>query len=425
MESSSQISQRLFLRTTHGIKLGLDRMREASQRIGNPQNQYPCFHVAGTNGKGSVCAYLESCLRRMGFKTGLFTSPHIVDFEERFIVNGEPVESGAWIAVYREFEPVIDRFELTFFEAATLIAFELFKRENVQWAVFETGMGGRLDATNIVVPRVSVVTRIAMDHMQFLGDTLKSIAREKLGIVKPGVPLVIAEPDEPGIRDLALEWCRCNKAACRFVSRRSAREIERTGNRFSFTYNNLRYSPPLAGDYQIANSLTAIEALAAAGFANAPAIAEGIGAAYMPGRFQISNVKGKTVVFDVGHNPDAAAVFAETVLNLFPGKSVCVVAGIMKDKDTAGILSCYCRAASKIVLAKPEGERSADTAALRMGIPDSFAGNVLQIPSVAEAVAAALDSGLDIVCVAGSFFTVGEAMKALGVRPYGGRTESA
>ena len=169
METSSRIiSQRLFLRTTHGIKLGLDRMRAAADRIGNPQDQYPSVHIAGTNGKGSVCAYLDSCLRRMGFKSGLFTSPHIVDFEERFIINGRPVASESWVAVYRDIEPVIEELGLTFFEAATLIAFELFKREKVEWAVFETGLGGRLDATNIIRPEAAVVTRLAMDHMDLL-----------------------------------------------------------------------------------------------------------------------------------------------------------------------------------------------------------------------------------------------------------------
>ena len=140
--------------------------------------------MAGTNGKGSTCSFIESVLRASGFKTGLYTSPHILRFEERFRVNGEIVTEDKWLSVYKDIHDKLDIYNLTFFEASTLIAFELFKRENVDWAVFETGLGGRLDATNIIMPQVSVITRIAMDHMDLLGYTLADIAKEKFGIIK-------------------------------------------------------------------------------------------------------------------------------------------------------------------------------------------------------------------------------------------------
>jgi dihydrofolate synthase/folylpolyglutamate synthase len=394
-------------------------MRAAAERIGNPQNEYRSFHVAGTNGKGSVCAYLDSCLRRMGFATGLFTSPHIVDFEERFIINGRPVASESWVAVYRDLSPIIEELGLTFFEAATLIAFELFKREKVEWAVFETGLGGRLDATNILGPKVAVVTRLAMDHMDLLGSDLAAIALEKLGIVKSGVPLVMAEPDELEIRKLALDLCLQNGSTCEFVSSSMAQEIGQAGGMLWFTHNNQRCDLPFAGAYQIANALVAVHSLNAAGFRDQPLIAEGIRSAFLPGRFQIVVVKGKAVVLDVSHNPDAAKAFADTFTANFPGRKTLLVTGIMKDKDATGILRCYCSVASKIILTRPDVERSAETADLRASLPVDFTGDVKEIPSVSTAVVAALDSSEDIVCVVGSFFTVGEAMKALGIEPYG------
>jgi len=176
MTNAGDIRTHLFSLATRGIKYDLDRMRHAALMCNNPQDQYSSFHVAGTNGKGSTCAFLESVLRSCGKKTGLFTSPHLVRFEERFMINGRPIGEALWLAVYEDLRPTIDEQELTFFEATTLMAFELFLREKVEWAVFETGLGGRLDATNVVVPRVSVISRLALDHKEYLGNDLVSVA---------------------------------------------------------------------------------------------------------------------------------------------------------------------------------------------------------------------------------------------------------
>jgi dihydrofolate synthase / folylpolyglutamate synthase len=418
MESSQQIALRLFSRTTHGIKLGLERMQTAAQRLDNPQNGYKSIHVAGTNGKGSVCAYLESCLRRMGFTTGLFTSPHIVDFEERFIINGTPVSSEKWVGVYRDLEQIINELGLTFFEAATLIAFQLFKRENVEWAIFETGLGGRLDATNILRPKVSVITRIAMDHMDFLGNDLAAIAREKLGIVKRGVPLVMAEPQEPDIRKLALVLCLQNGSQCQFVSESMAQEAAASSSGPAFTWHHQKFELPLAGRYQIQNALVAICAMSSAGFSDLSVISEGVQSAVLPARFQVLKMGEKTIVFDVGHNPDAVKSFVNTLAAVFPDAAVCLVTGIMKDKDAAEMFEQYCKKASRIILTRPDVERSADTGELRSKLPAWFKGNVVEIGRVNDAVDAALASECGVVCVAGSFYTVGEAMEKLGVAPY-------
>jgi dihydrofolate synthase / folylpolyglutamate synthase len=419
MDESLFIAQRLFSRTTHGIKLGLERMQNATGRFGNPQDSYPSIHVAGTNGKGSTCAYIEAVLRSQGHKTGLFTSPHIVSFEERFVINGRPVASGQWVDVFRDLEPTIEELGCTFFEAATLIAFELFKREHVGFAVFEAGMGGRLDSTNVISPRVCAITRIAMDHMHFLGSDILSIAREKLGIVKKGVPCIMADPESRDVRDCAQAIAREKQAHLEFANAaRETRDIK-TGRRGgSFVFDGRRFTLPLSGAYQVQNALVAIKTLAAAGITDMQKTAAAMEKAFLPGRFQAESVGTKKIIFDVGHNPDAAEAFTTALSKRFEDHSTCLVIGIMKDKDMAGMFAQYCKKADRIILARPKGDRSADTAVLKSCLPEWFHGTVQEISSVSDAVRAALSSSEKVICVAGSFLTVGEAMVGLGFSPY-------
>jgi dihydrofolate synthase/folylpolyglutamate synthase len=419
MDESQKIAQRLFSRSTHGIKLGLQRMQIAAAGFGDPQNSYASIHVAGTNGKGSTCAYIETVLRSEGRKTGLFTSPHIVSFEERFIINGRPVSSGQWVDAYRDLESTIEEFGLTFFEAATLIAFELFKREKVEFAIFETGMGGRLDSTNIIIPRACAITRIAMDHMAFLGSNLVSIAGEKLGIIKKGVPCIMAEPDSQDVRRLAQTVCNAKGARLEFANTaKDACDSKAAGNGVSFTYDKQRFVLPLFGAHQVQNALVAIKTLQAAGIEDLKRMAGAIEKTFLPGRFHLVPYGDKTIVFDVGHNPDAVQSFIETCSRRFADAPIALVVGIMKDKDMAGMFQQYCKRAHRIFLTRPEGERSADTALLKSSIPEWFGGTVVEIPAVGDAVKAALGSTEKTICISGSFFTVGEAMISLGVSPY-------
>lgn len=419
MDESQTIAQRLFSRTTHGIKLGLERMQMAAARLGDPQKSYDSIHVAGTNGKGSTCAYVEAVLRSQGHRTGLFTSPHIVSFEERFIVSGKPVSSGQWVGVYRDLESTIEKLGLTFFEAATLIAFELFKREKVDFAVFETGMGGRLDATNILAPRACAITRIAMDHMNFLGNDLVSIAGEKLGIVKTGVPCIMALPEALEVVTLAQTVCREKQSILSFAnSATEASDIELSGNGVSCTYRDQRFGLPLSGIHQVQNALVAIKTLNAVGIDDLKKISSAMAKTFLPGRFHIEMHKGKTIVFDVGHNPDAAQSFIETCGRRFGETSMAMVIGVMKDKDLEGMLTHFCKKAKRIILTRPDVERSADTEILKSNIPAWFKGPVYEIPSVPDAVVAVLTSPEELVGIVGSFFTVGEAMVSLGIWPY-------
>ena len=419
MDRGAEIREHLFSLAGRGVKYDLARMAAAASLCGNPQNACPCFHVAGTNGKGSVCAYLESVLRQCGHRTGLFTSPHLLRFEERFMINGRPIDENVWLEVYRDQQSVIDEFRLTFFEATTLMAFEIFRRRKVAWAVFETGLGGRLDATNVVVPRVAVISRIAMDHMAYLGGDLASIAAEKIGIVKPGIPLVMAEPESSEIRGLAIDKCKKTGTSCRFVARADAEDCVTDATGSSFTYGNMNIRINLRGEYQVVNALLAVNALAEAGINDGGAMARGFGRAWLPGRFQAMTIRNRTVVFDVGHNPDAVNALCGELQREFSGKSICFVVGVMKDKDSAAMVPRYAAVARRVIFTAPATERAARPEELRNKLPADFQGECRIAAVVASAIETAFASPEDVICIVGSFFTVGEAMGCLNVDPYG------
>jgi dihydrofolate synthase/folylpolyglutamate synthase len=415
---ANSILTRLFLRTAKGIKPGLDRMISSAAFIGNPQNSFRSFHVAGTNGKGSVCSYIESALRREGYHTGLFTSPHIVSFEERFIINGKPVREHEWLEVYSCIENAVEQFDLTFFEASTLLAFELFKRAGIEVAVIETGMGGRLDATNIISPVVSVITRLGMDHTEYLGPDLLSIAGEKLGIVKKNVPVVMAKPQQQEITALANEIC--SKSGSRLViadSEEISSAAFESGQR-CFSYRGTGYMVGLTGKYQPANAVCAINALNESGLCLRESIVSGLKKTCLPGRFDVRTISGKQVVFDVGHNVQALESLIESLNDVFGDKSILFVTGIMKDKDTSGMINLLCSRAGHIILSMPHTDRASTAEALAGLVPVSFAGKMEIIPEVAMAIKAAMSGPYGIICVTGSFYTVGEAMMEMNIEPY-------
>jgi dihydrofolate synthase/folylpolyglutamate synthase len=418
MNNAAKIREHLFSLANRGIKYDLERIREAAARCGNPQLHYRSFHVAGTNGKGSTCTYIESVLRRGGYKTGLYSSPHIISFEERFLINGSPVKEDAWLEVFESQSGIIEEFNLTFFEAATLIAFELFKRNNVDWAVFETGLGGRLDATNIITPQVSVITGIAMDHTDYLGSTLLSIAGEKLGIVKRDCPLVFAESNESAVMDLAKSICIEKNAPLKIVSDSDAQLVGNDKSGLNFCWNNLQFHISLEGSFQLRNALLALNALQCAGITDYQTLYEGLGSAFIPGRFHIITHENKTIVLDVGHNPDAASVLAGALKKKYNGKSICFVTGIMKDKDTGGIVKQYCSIAKHIIFTRPQTDRAELPENLLKLIENDFGQQCEICSNVSNAVEMALTREEEIVCIAGSFYTVGEGYLALGVDPY-------
>lgn len=407
-----QIKKSLFALTTRGIKYDLERITAAAREAGNPQHFCRSMHVAGTNGKGSTCVFIESVLRNAGYTTGLFTSPHIVDFEERFRVNGLPVGEDEWLDVYHDRRGLIEKYRLTFFEATMLMAAELFRRRGVQRAVYETGLGGRLDATNILVPEITVITRIAMDHMDYLGNTFAEVAAEKLGIVNNGIPLVAVEPEGAEVKKLFLETCERKGAPCIFIAEKSVGGIRETESGTDFHYRNTEFSTRLQGRYQAVNAACAIEAvLQTEPGLQMSTVQKGIRETSLSCRFERREVEEKTVILDVAHNPDAATALCETLRHRFPDRTVCIVAGIMSNKDFPAMIKTYLSIADHLICTRPQTKRAAAAEVLAREVPER---RRTVRHDVATAVGEALKRPEHIVCITGSFFTVGEAVRYLG-----------
>lgn len=411
----TQIKKHLFSLTNKGIKYDLDRIRQAAAKIGNPQKSYKCFHVAGTNGKGSTCAYLESMLRESGFKTGLYSSPHLINFEERFQIDGKIIDELQWYDVYKDIKDVGDQFDLSFFEITTLLAFELFKRSGVEWAVFETGLGGRLDATNIVIPEVSVITSIALDHMDLLGNTITSIAKEKAGIIKKNVPVVTVANADPEIHRVLKETSESLNAPLSEVNDLSSSFNLTSG--IEFQRHGKMYSLGLRGQFQTINAILALEAMEKAGLFNYDKCAKGLRNTFLPCRFQEVKYKGRRILLDVGHNPQAAEALVRNLQLAYRDHSVCFITGIMKDKDYVSIIKKYSEIANTVIFTKPAIDRASQPEQLLSSAPIHLVETVL-CKTVADSLQTAMNMTHDLICIAGSFYTVGEACCAMNINPF-------
>ncbi len=426
-DQAQEVLNRIFSRTTVGIKLGLERMIAAAAAAGDPHLSRPAVHVAGTNGKGSICACLDAMLRKAGYRTGLYTSPHLVEFEERFLIDGKPVDTARWLEIYDSFEPIILKYDLTFFEAATLIAFELFRRSGVDWAIYETGLGGRLDATNILRPAVSVIGAIGLDHQEYLGSDILNIAAEKLGIAKPRTPLIMLKPDNPNVERFAQKYCRERDVPLQFAHVSSSGDQNPSGGEsfqegiqsHTITLRGKTIRLPLAGSFQRSNAMCAVLATKHIIAGEMDRAIEGIADAVLPGRFQSRIISGKQVIFDVAHNPMAAQALVSTLLDRFGENSIRFVVGIMKDKDAADMLAAYSRVAAEIIYTRPQTQRALTTDEL-IGLHKRYCLCIHSaLESVHDATRAAISRGDDMpICITGSFYTVGESMKALSISPY-------
>ena len=397
------------------MKPGLDAIRAVMASLGNPQDSLRCIHIAGTNGKGAVAAMLDSVLRAAGYRVARYTSPHLVAINERFFTDGEPVTDDALAAAADEVLPVIARLErdqgleVTFFEALTAVAFVLFARARPEVTVLETGLGGRLDATNIIAsPLVSVITRIGLDHCDWLGTTHAAIAAEKAGIVKPGCPVVCgAMPPEAldAIRRVAAE-----KGSPLTVAQ--------------------PWTPPagfaLFGAFQEENAATVKAVLDVLPFTiPGAAIADGLARVVWPGRCQRVAKGGVTYIVDGAHNPEGAAALARVLDGMAP---VGLVAGFCGDKDVSGHLLTLAPHVSRAWAVPIRNDRSLapEHVAMRMrsaGILD--ATPCAAVPKALSAAAAwARETGNSVV-VCGSLFLVGEALVALDAYPWRHRSLDA
>lgn len=396
---------------TKTIKLGLERIRILLAAMGRPELACPVIHVAGTNGKGSVCAMIESALRLAGFRTGFYTSPHLVSPTERIQIGGEPVSeaefSRAFDAVHQVAMGLLERGEIdahpTYFETVTAMAFWLFREAGVERVVLEVGLGGRLDATNVVDPLLSVITPVDMDHQQYLGDTLAQIAREKAGIIKPGRPAVIglqheavrhvfAADERIDVDEWRVEALELRPDGCRYRAVRGEVAIE--------------IDCPLAGEHQVGNSLTAVVALLKVGLEPAQ-IAAGIAAARWPGRLEIVRQRPLTYL-DGAHNPAAARRLREFIERHFKGREIWLVFGVMRDKEVSEITGELFPLATKLILTRAGQARALEPEAI------AAPANTVLTETVAAAVALLQTAPPEAVCfVTGSLFVVGEACPLL------------
>ena len=393
----SDLVQALERCSRFGVKPGLDAIRAVCAAMGDPQETLRVVHVAGTNGKGAVCALVDAALRAAGFRTGRYTSPHLVSLSERFALDGVPVDDARLDDALARV-PHAD--SLTYFELLTAVAFALYAREKVDVLVLETGLGGRLDATNVVRrPAVCAITRIGFDHCSWLGDTLPAIAAEKGGIIKPGVPVVLgAMPEEA--RATLEQIAAARHAPCVF-----APDV--------FRDDDIPQGLALGGAFNRENAITAMAVLQRLGVKES-AVAEGFRSAVWPGRFQTVRWQGRTFLVDGAHNPPAAQALA-AALQKMPGAPSrrAVICGFCGDKDVAECLHALRMVADRgfaVPIRNPRSLPASRTAALMRaaGFRD-----VRACGSLDEALADAPDG--TVIC--GSLFLAGEALAAMGALP--------
>lgn len=374
-----------------GIKLGLENIRRLLGSAGSPHGRLRFIHVAGTNGKGSTCAMLDSVLRAAGLRCGLYTSPHLVDFRERIRVDGTLIPEVAvaeGLTLLRSASSGWGHAP-TFFELATALAAWWFAREDARIVVWETGMGGRLDATNAVTPLVSVITPVAMDHEKWLGSTLAAIAREKAGIMKPGVPVVSA-PQADEVRDVLRDCAGENGSPLCFVDSPCGLPLG------------------LAGGHQRWNAALALRALDAAGVAtDDSARRRGLATVSWPARFQRA---GDDMVIDGAHNPQATAALVETWRAEFGARKARLVFGALQDKDPSAMLALLRAVADEVRLVPVAGPRGSASAEL-VGAAQSAGFSVISQATLQDALATRERGGP--ILVTGSLFLAGEAIALL------------
>jgi len=325
-------------------EFNLDRMFALMEELGNPQNKYPIIHVAGTKGKGSVSALCASALQAEGYTVGLYTSPHLIDYCERIQINGEPISHEFMVELVEEMKPAVAKIpKLTTFEITTALGFLAFAKQGCNASVIEVGLGGRLDATNIVTPRVSVITSLSYDHMAVLGNTLAEIAREKAGIIKGGVGgvPVVSSPQKAEALEVLERVARLNKCEFTLVGK----DITFTklgGSLESQTFilhpSSFILTIPLLGEHQIENAITAYAALKASGIPiSDQAIQTGFSQVKWHARFEVVR-RYPPVIIDSAHNRDSALRLRETLDEYFPGRPVVMLFCVLEDKDISGIL---------------------------------------------------------------------------------------
>ncbi|MGO8764470.1 MAG: bifunctional folylpolyglutamate synthase/dihydrofolate synthase [Limisphaerales bacterium] len=407
----SEAIQFLYGLRLFGAKFGLENTFKLAAQAGNPQERLRFIHVAGTNGKGSTCAMLESIYRAAGLRAGFFTSPHLVSFRERIQVNRQLISEEAVVRLVDEIQPALKQFpELhhpTFFEVITVMALRYFEEQDCDLVIWETGLGGRLDATNIVTPLAAIITNIALDHQQWLGDTLAKIAFEKAGIIKPGI-VAVTTVDEPEALAVIEKIAGEKSAPLSIVSKEQP----------------VLFRPPLAGDHQKKNAalaLATIRLLQNQIPVSDEQIRKGLAGVRWPGRLQlVARPDGQKILLDCAHNVAGAKVLREALERDFPARKRTLILGVFEDKDWRHICEGLAPLAGEIFIVPVASARSANPAELaeacRAANPQA---RILVFHGLAEALdkigSQESPATRDLTVITGSIYLIGEAMELLGL----------
>src|SRR5579864_349785 len=401
-------------------KYGLERIKTLLGALGNPQRLPRIVHVAGTNGKGSTCAMIESGLRAGGLRAGLFTSPHLVEPTERVRIDGCPVSatefSAAFDRVHACAEQLLDSgaidFHPTYFETVTAMAFLLFREKRTETVVLEVGLGGRLDATNVVHPELAVITPIDFDHEALLGKSLEAIASEKAGILKPVVPAVFAaqRPEAQAALDR-----RAAELGITVVQAQEKWQVQdqichARGNCFTMTDGQrMHIECPLAGEHQVGNAVVAAAALDRLGVSPS-AIERGIATTRWPGRLDRVS-ESPEIILDGAHNPAGARALADYIAQFYAGRHVVLIYGAMRDKAVAEMTGILFPHANEVIATAPEQARAVDPETIRQ-LSDNAPVRIA--PRLADALALLREAPVDhVIFITGSLFLVGEALALL------------
>ena len=398
-----------------GIKLGLASITRLMRGLGNPQDRFSSIQIAGTNGKGSIAAFLSSVLAHGGYEVGLYTSPHLVRFNERIQINGYPISDNDVARVAEEVQRIYTQGEPpTFFECATAMALYYFASKKVDWAVLETGMGGRYDATNVVHPEVSIISNISMEHQQYLGNTLAKIAREKAGIIKKDAGVVTGTRQKSALS--VIEHVAEENEVPLYRLGKEIRIRKDEGGAFTYLGMRRRWSQVkigLIGDHQVANAalaLGALEILLGKGLhLTDEAIYAGLASTQWPGRLEVLS-RNPFILLDGAHNPSAVRTLKKFLENSNAFQRLTMVVGILEDKTWKPMLRDLADVADRMILTRPEYDRAANPHKLASFVRP-LKQDLVVIPRLSDAISLALEeaSASNAICITGSLYTVGDA----------------
>jgi dihydrofolate synthase / folylpolyglutamate synthase len=431
--------ERIVLDNYSPTTLNLERVRDLLAALGNPHERYKTIHVAGTKGKGSTAAMLTSCLQQLNLKVGLYTSPHLTTFRERIQVNGEMISRDDVVSLAEKVKALSEHIPgVTTFEAITAMGFQYFADQNVDWVVVEVGLGGRLDATNVITPQVSVITSLSYDHTKWLGNTLTEIAAEKAGIIKPGVPVVsstqpleattvierIAHERNAPLIMLGRHWRWTPGATSLDKQSFEVKQVARVRSKENPFVNDLEgwYEIPLLGKHQLDNATTVIatlDTLRSRGSGleiSAHSIRDGLRMTRWPGRFEILRSE-PPLIADGAHNIDSVNKLAVTLVELFPGKRWVVVFGCYIDKDADGIMKAMGPRTTRWIMTQVDNTRAMPVEQL-LDLARVHHLKAIALPNVLDAMDAVINSN-DAVCITGSVALVGAARAVWARRSHG------